>query len=1191
MNIRECVVCSQPVTSSYMKAKTCDSSDCKRIHKANVAKVRRVSKVSDVALNARKCVQCGNKVTSPNPAATTCGQSKCVKAARAIRIQAENETRLPIFTGVDGEGVSRCNYYDLVSRKYCNAPFRPYEPCTCGSTVIVSKPGMRTCKVTDDDTVACRNCGDSNTIEKFGKGKNTITVCVTCATPSCIWHVCDRHNCRVRYPESYCGACDKPIVTRDACNECGISWDYQCPCDEPKTESGNCVEHPRFRQNYVMLSVGNITLTRAGITYGDDPTVHPTEWSESIITAKNENLNHYEIFQFLWDCYIANEEAKKNSNSETKKRDIFYAGFFLGYDFTMWCRSLPIEEARALHAKSYIDENGKYIRQGPDVRKPTAQSGRRTPFPVYVHNNDGECVWELDFLGIRRMTLAPHVHMPVESNQAMCRCRKILDISMEAVLSNTDPMDRLTEGMTDEEREKVWAREAINLDEIIAQYVDDGIDVSPAEAFRSSTTFIDNSNKAIKQRQRAYEKKSRKKKNVKHPHGTLTICDTGSFYQSSFLVAIDPTGEAEEDRVVTPEEFELLVNGKDNRTYALLDEDMRKYNVMENEILSRLLTQLYKGFKEIGIVLKKTNFYGPGQAAQEWLNQGAGTGKVEIIDAEGNVTTQHPHARNMRVNGELVRDGLTGKPKSILSYSREYLRHIIKPEFWEWGMSTYYGGWFEAFAHGHVGDAYEYDINSAYPYQIRDLPCLEHVKFIYGKGPVPAGERHVIVDGTFVSNHPVLGSMTHRSTKGEVKRPAKTTGRHWIFEVDAMSRANPEFSYEIAEWLWLKKTCDCTLPFRKIADLYMKRVEGNRKNTPYGKALKLVYNSAYGKLCQSVGSPKYGNPFYASLITAGCRTMILDAIATHPNGADNLLMIATDGIYFAQPHKINPKQAHPDYDNAINQDAERKKWWNARTETLAPEPTHYVNPAQYGVALQSNNAKKACKALEGWNEYETACKALGGWEAGYKPNMTIFLPGIYWDDYTRQTLAKGDTPALKSRGVSAKFFKRAVPDLDKQFDTWNGEIWPSTDVIVSFNITSGSLAWSRDNKYGMKWKQTGNVDFYQKRLMNATASTKRSTTSRPSNANDLRQPWSKETRLKEVTFGTVGYKGEVIYRTMWRSFPIQNQIQTAEEARTTYYDKRFGEEREEHEMLFTAIFNPDIQGTDINFGDVYKIAV
>src|SRR6185312_6510244 len=48
--------------------------------------------------------------------------------------------------------------------------------------------------------------------------------------------------------------------------------------------------------------------------------------------------------------------------------------------------------------------------------------------------------------------------------------------------------------------------------------------------------------------------------------------------------------------------------------------------------------------------------------------------------------------------------------------------------------SSYYGGWFEIFAHGHIPEVtWEYDINSAYPAIISRLPCLSHGRWEYGR--------------------------------------------------------------------------------------------------------------------------------------------------------------------------------------------------------------------------------------------------------------------------------------------------------------------------------------------------------------------------------------------------------------------------------------------------------------------------
>jgi hypothetical protein len=159
---------------------------------------------------------------------------------------------------------------------------------------------------------------------------------------------------------------------------------------------------------------------------------------------------------------------------------------------------------------------------------------------------------------------------------------------------------------------------------------------------------------------------------------------------------------------------------------------------------------------------------------------------------------------------------------------------------------------------------------------------------------------------------------------------------------------------------------------RGIAGLYDQRLKAG-KNTPAGKGLKLIYNSVYGKFAQSVGEPKYGNAIYASLITSGCREMILNAIASHPEGNKAVVMVATDGVYFTSRH--------------------------------------------HGLDISNR---------------------LGDWEETRHDGLTLFKPGIYWDDETRRKIAEGGDPAFKARGISARYFSAAIACIDADFARWQG---------------------------------------------------------------------------------------------------------------------------------------------------------
>jgi hypothetical protein len=168
-------------------------------------------------------------------------------------------------------------------------------------------------------------------------------------------------------------------------------------------------------------------------------------------------------------------------------------------------------------------------------------------------------------------------------------------------------------------------------------------------------------------------------------------------------------------------------------------------------------------------------------------------------------------------------------------------------------------------------------------------------------------------------NDPHIGAMLHRDAKGNIYRPHQTEGWYWLHELHAARNARIVDTYSISE-CYSYIPCDCLPPLREVRDIYALRTQVGKK-TPLGIACKLVPNSLYGKFAQSIGNPKYGNPIYASLITAGCRTMILNAIATHPKGTQDVLMVATDGVYFRNSHPSLPitgALGHWDHDEKRN---------------------------------------------------------------------------------------------------------------------------------------------------------------------------------------------------------------------------------------------------------------------------------
>lgn len=350
----------------------------------------------------------------------------------------------------------------------------------------------------------------------------------------------------------------------------------------------------------------------------------------------------------------------------------------------------------------------------------------------------------------------------------------------------------------------------------------------------------------------------------KCPHEHLPwmhICDAGAFYQQSFLSLLKPSNWSQDPDgwPVTQEEYDKILEGKNKRSDAALDDDMLVYNRLENIVLARIMERLAKGFKAIDITLAKDLWYGPGASASKWLKQ-------------------------------------QGIPKD------KELQKLMPKWFRERCHYAYFGGWFEIFSHGKIrGQSYNYDINNAYPYAASKLPHIcGDCQFKRGSGEYQGNSDYLLLYATVFTKGTRIGAVPYRDKHGNILRPSVSKGWYWQFEIEAARRAGlvkKVMTHEWAEFI----PCSHPKPLTKIADLYYLRLKTG-KSGAQGMAIKLNNNSVYGKFAQSVGNHPYNNWFYASYITAHCRTQILDSIASHPGGADSVLMVATDGICFDSPH-------------------------------------------------------------------------------------------------------------------------------------------------------------------------------------------------------------------------------------------------------------------------------------------------
>lgn len=700
-----------------------------------------------------------------------------------------------------------------------------------------------------------------------------------------------------------------------------------------------------------------------------------------------ENMNGItweEAFEYLYACFLADPDS-------------IYAGFFLAYDYTQIFKTMPVNKAASI-----LTTKGEHKRR-------RLITGRVTLMDEHVIGtlNGNRVAWDVNMQNGGQLWLRPMT----------CGCSDPRYHRKHCKTTGCE-FDHHLAGKLCHWRDGKCKCDDPNWH---AEYCRKTVDGKHPEDFHHVTPQC----------------RMKRDATVKPPD-YMVINDAGSLFQSSFLTVINPEdwylktcaecratpclkhGATEciaektcdpvacaEHSVVSIEEYRDIEIGKQRRYHAVLDNEMRRYNKLENNIFSRVMANYRDGLLQAGITLGKNQWFGPGQIAGNWLKQ---TGQAHQTD--------------------------TGNP-----LMRATLDRCVPPYVMDIARASYYGGWFEVFAHGHIpGITWEYDINSAYPDIISRLPCLVHGKWqtstakrdTFPRMPKDAPFR--LVHATVRGSDKHIGPVPYRSSLDAIFRPHSAHGWYWQDELEASQRAGLIDTFEIGPCshercvrldkeevihyfatLTYIRECDCPPPCASMADMYRERLRAGKK-TPKGKALKLAMNSPYGKFAQTVGDPPFNNFIYASRITSGCRTKILDAIAIHPDKSAAVMMIATDGVYF---------------------------------RTRMPET---------------------------WLTENVSGDELGKWEEDQKINLTIFKPGVYWDDKARADIARGETPKFKARGISARNFARAIADIDEKFSAWNGQYpindadWPRQEILITFSMITARMALNQN-----KWSRAGRV--------------------------------------------------------------------------------------------------------------------
>lgn len=375
----------------------------------------------------------------------------------------------------------------------------------------------------------------------------------------------------------------------------------------------------------------------------------------------------------------------------------------------------------------------------------------------------------------------------------------------------------------------------------------------------------------------------------------VVIWDIYKFFQSSFVTAITRWG-------ISTEAIEHM-KAQRSRFRARDIAKIRDYCLTECRQIATLSRKLIETHKSCGLTL--TTYYGPGSTASVAI---AKMGALDYCKAP-----------------------------------REAMREAI--------ASAFFGGRFEHSMMGPVKEVYGYDISSAYPYQLYQLPCLRHGRWTHVTsnvaGAINSCTTALVHYRYRLPSDSVWAAYPHRSSDGSICYPFRSEGWAWLPEIRAAQLAGMGATSLVEAWVYCTE-CQCH-PFAEIATYYRRRVELGKDAA--GIVLKLAVNSVYGKLAQSKGPhPKYQSWIWAGLVTSGTRAQLLTAIAAAGDPSD-IIGVATDGVY-------------------------------SRTKLDLPRP---VDTGTYDLP-----------------------KPLGGWEETYYPDGMLFIkPGIYLSMGAETVRARG----------------------------------------------------------------------------------------------------------------------------------------------------------------------------------------
>lgn len=410
-----------------------------------------------------------------------------------------------------------------------------------------------------------------------------------------------------------------------------------------------------------------------------------------------------------------------------------------------------------------------------------------------------------------------------------------------------------------------------------------------------------------------------------------TIFDLVKFYQSGFVSACAKWS------VGTQAERDTMQQMKDDRRnlarYSQADVDA--YNTLECMWLSTLAEKLDEAHEALDLRLGQAYF-------------GAGSTSKALLKKWG-----------------IAENGYAPLPKEVELAA----------------LYAFFGGRFELARRGVVkGVIHDYDISSAYPYQLWALPCLDCGTWKATSNVDEVRQAQAALCcyalAPWKGALPPWGPFPFRDKDGTIPFPCESGGG-WVHRDEFLAGLALFPNVKLVS-AWVYRTSCNHHPFVEIPSVYRERCRIG-KDGP-GIVLKLGTNAIAGSIMQTVGARRYYHPVWAGMITSGTRAELLRMLGQFEKWSD-VIMMATDGL-----------------------------WSTSEARPLTPRDTGTFDLAQ----------------------------PLGGWEhATFQQGVFMARPGIYFPLGITDEKGMKD---LKARGIGTRKLFECRDDILEHYRQTHGEV-------------------------------------------------------------------------------------------------------------------------------------------------------